>query len=176
MKRGGCSGIAVKSIRLVVGKNLVQFVASQSRDRSDEQGKRSVPTTLAVPSQVTWAGTGQLIGVRQLARSHVAGTAQGRNCIVVDADRVSEPLVLRGWQPGDRFYPLGMKGRSKKLQDYFTDLKVPIAVRRCIPVVTAPDGIVWVVGYRQDERWAPTAATERCLVMTASESTTREGV
>jgi tRNA(Ile)-lysidine synthase len=57
-----------------------------------------------------------------------------------------------------------MGGHSKKLQDFFTDLKIPAATRSRIPLVVAPEGILWVVGYRQDARWAPTAATERCLV------------
>ncbi|TKS61957.1 MAG: hypothetical protein EWM72_00083 [Nitrospira sp.] len=174
--KGTFRGMAAKSIRLVVGKDLVQFIPSGHRDLSHEQRDQVVPKILAVPSQVTWAGTGQTIRAQQLARSHVRAAAQGRNCIIVDADRVSGPLVVRAWQPGDRFHPLGMKGRSKKLQDFFTDLKVSTTTRRKVPVVVAPKGIVWVVGYRQDERWTLTAATERCLVITASEGATGEGV
>ena len=95
---------------------------------------------------------------------------------MVDADRVSEPLVVRSWQSGDRFHPFGMKGRSKKLQDFFTDLKLSTAARGQIPVVAAPEGIVWIVGYRQDERWALTAATKRYLLLTAHEESARKGI
>lgn len=174
--KGTFQGMAVQSTRLAVGKDLVQFIPSGHQDLFHEQRDQVVSKILAVPSQVRWAGTGQTIWVRRLARSHIRATAQGRNSIVVDADRVSGPLVVRAWQPGDRFHPLGMKGRSKKLQDYFTDLKVPVAIRRQIPLVVAPKGIVWVVGYRQDGRWALTAATQRCFVMTASEVSIGEGV
>jgi tRNA(Ile)-lysidine synthase len=90
----------------------------------------------------------------------------GKDQILVDADRVSGPLVVRNWLPGDRFYPAGMGGHSKKLQDFFSDLKIPIPIRSRIPLVVAPEGILWVVGYRQDGRWVPTATTERCLVFT----------
>jgi tRNA(Ile)-lysidine synthase len=68
-----------------------------------------------------------------------------------------------------------MKGRSKKLQDYFTDLKVPAAARNIIPIVVAPEGLVWIVGYRQDERWAVTPRTRHCLVLTAIRDSTGEG-
>jgi tRNA(Ile)-lysidine synthase len=68
-----------------------------------------------------------------------------------------------------------MEGHSKKLQDFFTDLKIPKSVRSRIPLVVAPEGIVWVVGYRQDHRWLPTAATERCLVFTVDDPLLREG-
>jgi tRNA(Ile)-lysidine synthase len=68
-----------------------------------------------------------------------------------------------------------MMGRSKKLQDYFTDLKVPAGMRKRIPIVVAPEGIVWIVGYRQDERWAVTSRTLQCLILTASRGSTGEG-
>lgn len=174
--KGTFQGMTVQSTRLVVGKARVQFIPSGPRDLSHEQRGQVVPTILAVPSQITWAGTGQIIRVQELARNHVRAADQGKSCVVVDADRVSGPLVVRAWQPGDRFHPLGMKGRSKKLQDYFTDLKVPVAIRRQVPVVVAPEGIVWVVGYRQDERWTLTVATQRCLVMTVSMESIGEGV
>jgi tRNA(Ile)-lysidine synthase len=35
--------------------------------------------------------------------------------------------------------------------------------------VVAPEGILWVVGYRQDERWVSTATTKRCLVFTCED-------
>ena len=71
----------------------------------------------------------------------------------LDADKVQWPLVVRPWQPGDRFCPLGMGGRSKKLQDLFTDLKLPVREKRRVPVVLCADRICWVAGLRADERF-----------------------
>lgn len=133
------------------------------------------PRDLPVPSNVFWAGTGQTIAVQQLAREHMENRETGKTRILVDAERVSAPLIVRAWQPGDRFQPVGMKGRSKKLQDFFTDHKVPLAARRRIPVLVAPEGIVWIVGYRQDARWMATAATRKCLVLTVTGAATGEG-
>ena len=86
------------------------------------------------------------------------------------ADRFSmaalgNPLVLRTWQAGDRFQPLGMTG-SKKLQDFYTDVKIPRAWRERIPLVIAEQGIAWVVGYRIAE-WAkvPTASAPQDKVL-----------
>jgi tRNA(Ile)-lysidine synthase len=83
--------------------------------------------------------------------------------------------MVRNWLPGDRFHPSGMGGHSKKLQDFFTDMKIPPAVRSQIPLIVAPEGILWVVGYRQDDRWVPTAETERCLLFTSENVPVREG-
>ena len=175
-KKGSFQAIAMKSTRLVVDQDVVRFIPSGPRGVSREQSHQLVPEILAIPSLVSWAGTDQTIQVEKQEREQVRDITQGQGRIVLDADRVSGPLMVRVWKPGDRFHPLGMKGRSKKLQDYFMDLKVPIADRARIPVVVAPEGIVWVVGYRQDERWAVTARTQRCLVVTASEPSTGEGV
>ncbi len=175
-KKGSFQGVAMKSTRLVVEQDVIRFIPSGPRDVSHERSDQLVPEILAIPSQVSWSGTDQTVRVEQQKREQVRDIAQGQRRIVLDADRVSGPLMVRAWKPGDRFHPLGMKGRSKKLQDYFMDLKVPIADRARVPVVVAPEGIVWVVGYRQDERWAVTARTERCLVVTASEQSTGEGV
>jgi tRNA(Ile)-lysidine synthase len=92
-----------------------------------------------------------------------------------DADLVSRPLVLRNWRAGDRFYPLGMQGKSKKLQDLFTDMKLPRRERQGIPVLTSPEGILWVAGLRQDERFVARESTERYLVVTMSRALAGEG-
>lgn len=54
---------------------------------------------------------------------------------------------VRPWQPGDRMQPLGMSGH-RKLQDLFTDSRVPRAWRSRIPLVVTPYGIAWAVGIR----------------------------
>jgi len=46
-----------------------------------------------------------------------------KNCEIFDAESISFPLVLRSWQPGDVFFPLGMAGRRKKVKNFFTSAK-----------------------------------------------------
>ena len=58
--------------------------------------------------------------------------------IVVPA---SAHLQLRTRQPGDRFCPLGMAGRSRKLKDWMIDRKIPRQLRERIPLLCA-DGII----------------------------------
>ena len=66
--------------------------------------------------------------------------------------RLGTTLTVRTQLPGDRFRPLGLAG-EKKLQDFFTDTKVPRRWRDRIPLVIAEDKIAWVVGCRIAE-WA----------------------
>ena len=61
-------------------------------------------------------------------------------------------VTLRARRPGDRFQPSGMAG-TKKLQDFFTDLKIPRDQRDSVPLLVCERGIAWVVGHRVAE-WA----------------------
>ncbi len=61
-------------------------------------------------------------------------------------------LCVRSRRPGDRFHPLGMP-QAKKLQDFMVDSRVPRSWRDRVPLVVAPGGIAWVVGWRPAE-WA----------------------
>ena len=61
-------------------------------------------------------------------------------------------LRLRSRQPGDRFFPLGMKG-SRKVQDIFTDARVPLAQRDNIPLIVCGEEIIWIPGYQVARGW-----------------------
>lgn len=66
----------------------------------------------------------------------------------IDYDKCKLPLHLRSRKTGDIFYPYGLKG-SKKIKDYFIDLKIPKYKRSMIPLLTSPDDDIYVVlGYR----------------------------
>ncbi len=173
-KKSACR-ITVRSARVLIENDLVQFLPSQSGMMFTDPSCHTIRVVLAVPGQVEWPETGQIIQAQELSRQYHDEIIHERNRIVVDADCLSAPLIVRAWRSGDRFHPFGMQGRSKKLQDFFTDLKVASAARKRIPVVAAPEGIVWVVGYRQDERWSLSASTRRCIVLSTKMFKPREG-
>jgi len=82
-----------------------------------------------------------------------------------DEDTFALPLTIRPWQAGDVFCPMGMGGKRKKLQDYFVDMKVPQYLRTQIPLIVASEGILWIPGYRQDERFQARSTTNRPCIM-----------
>ena len=69
----------------------------------------------------------------------------------MDYSNVVPPLVFRNYRPGDRIQPFGMDGH-KKLQDVFTDRKIPRGRRRAIPVLADAESILWVPGVVMSER------------------------
>ncbi|QBG48870.1 tRNA lysidine(34) synthetase TilS [Verrucomicrobia bacterium S94] len=64
-------------------------------------------------------------------------------------------ITVRSVQPGDRMTPLGMQG-SRKLQDILTDLKIPRAQRKMLPVAVCEGEIIWLPGYRIARGWEVT--------------------
>ena len=87
----------------------------------------------------------------------------GRDVARFDADRFTHRLEVRSWQAGDVFHPHGMAGRRKKLQDYFSDSKLSRGRRAEVPLLVAPEGILWVVGHRTDHRFRVTPSTTRVV-------------
>lgn len=82
----------------------------------------------------------------------------------VNADKLIFPLIVRNWQNGDKFIPLGMR-QPKKVSDYFIDEKVPIHLKATTPILVNGSGdIVWIVGMRQDNRYKLTAATKKVAI------------
>jgi tRNA(Ile)-lysidine synthase len=81
----------------------------------------------------------------------------------LDVGRTGDQLRLRPRRTGDRFQPLGMGGRSKALNAFLIDAKVPHHIRDRLPLVVSPRHIVWVAGHRIDERARITEQTHRVL-------------
>ncbi|MEK7280621.1 MAG: tRNA lysidine(34) synthetase TilS, partial [Nitrospirota bacterium] len=75
------------------------------------------------------------------------------------------PLIIRNRRRGDVLYPLGMGGKKKKLHDIFIDMKIPFEERGGIPLLVSPEGILWVMGVRQDERFKVRDGTKRTLLV-----------
>ena len=85
-------------------------------------------------------------------------------CESFDADQVGPEIRLRHWRPGDRFQPLGM-ALPVKLQDWFTNRKIPRARRHELLVATTAAGeIFWIEGQRIAAQCRLTARTQRRLI------------
>lgn len=86
-----------------------------------------------------------------------------KNIACFDAEKVNMPLKLRKWKQGDYFFPFGMKGRKKKLSDFFADNKFSLKDKEDCWIVCSGDRIIWIVGYRGDDNSKITNSTRNVL-------------
>lgn len=89
----------------------------------------------------------------------------------VDAGKLGDHLLLRSWQEGDWFIPLGM-GAKKKISDYFIDEKIPLVQKRTVPIFESDGEIVWICGKRLDDRFKVTDETRRVVRLEFNSATT----
>lgn len=106
---------------------------------------------------------------RTVQMAEGAGILRGKWQASVSLKKVAgREVVVRVPRPGDRMNPYGMEG-SKKLQDIFTDQKIPRAQRADWPVVTCGDEIIWLPGYRIARGWELPAGQESALHLFAND-------
>ena len=81
------------------------------------------------------------------------------NILYIPKEKLTFPVLIRKWNPGDWFHPLGARG-SQKLSDYFTDHKIDRFTKERIRLFCIGDHIAWIIGHRSDERFKVTPQTK----------------
>ncbi|MGE0021171.1 MAG: tRNA lysidine(34) synthetase TilS [Draconibacterium sp.] len=90
-----------------------------------------------------------------------------QNIACLDLEKLEFPLLIRKWQEGDYFQPLGMSG-FKKLSDFFIDEKIPVHQKENTWLLCSGEKIVWVMGMRIDNRFKISSATSKILKLEIS--------
>ncbi|MGE5436655.1 MAG: tRNA lysidine(34) synthetase TilS [Syntrophothermus sp.] len=78
----------------------------------------------------------------------------------IASDDLDEEFEVRKWKEGDKFSPIGLKG-VKKVSDFLNDIKIDNHIKSDIKVLVNRERIVWVIGYRIDNKFKLTSNTER---------------
>lgn len=118
---------------------------SDSPELQRSDGGNSFRFSLSIPGEVVLAAQGWTVSADRVDGPADVPPRQGLAVLVQGLDG---PLTVRSRCPGDRFQPPGLGGRTRKLQDYLVDRKVPRSARDLLPlVVDRDDRIVWIVGH-----------------------------
>jgi tRNA(Ile)-lysidine synthase len=83
----------------------------------------------------------------------------------LDADTLDREIIIRTQLSGDRYSPLGIKGKSQKLSDFWINNKVPKRVRSTWPLVLCRDEIIWIPGFQPSFSHRITNETKKAIRM-----------
>lgn len=84
-----------------------------------------------------------------------------------DLDKTGHQISIRARRRGDYFQPLGLN-QFKKVGRFMLDARIPRQWRYRIPIFSSPDQIIWVAGWRIDERVKVTDKTQTVLCLEMS--------
>ena len=115
-----------------------------------------------------WQVTATITDREQLAaevKSAGVGLTNNRFTACFDFAKTGGSLVVRARRRGDRFQPLGLN-QPKKLGEFMIDARIPRSWRQRVPIIGSPGQIIWVVGWRVDERVKVTGETKQVLCLT----------
>ncbi|MBE2220224.1 MAG: tRNA lysidine(34) synthetase TilS [Anaerolineae bacterium] len=123
------------------------------------QFHKAEPERLAVPGVVAlsngWKIEAALVDAVDLIAVQAAAD-KWRAYVDISA---GQDLFVRTREPGERFQPLGMNGRSTKVKEFMIDRKIGARWREAWPLVASGSQLVWIAGHGMDERMKITEET-----------------
>ena len=139
---------ALRSGRQIGGKRFGPVVATSTRLELCATSVCDVPELLC----------------ELLPREALSSLKQEEGCLVLDADKVPQPLRIRHFQPGDWMRPLGMGGRRKKLSDILKELGYTVGSKAGVRVLEIEGSHVGaILCSRIDETLKVDGTTSRVL-------------
>jgi len=141
---------------IIVSKQYEKLVFSTSQTEY-----KSFVYEISLPGYVRIEETGEIFSFKIVPRKNFQ-IADGETYL--DYDKLERPLFLRSRRDGDRFEPSHMMG-SKKLKDFFIDIKLPAAERNKVPVLASRQQIYALLGYRLSRNVLVDAHTLNILVV-----------
>ncbi len=126
------------------------------------------PFDLALPDGATLKA--EIVTLTDELRAGIlAGHCDPIHTLFIAPPPPKTPLIIRSWEPGDRYQPLGAPG-SAKVSDLFINRKIPHGRRFALPVVCiVRDGageLVWIPGFPPADAWKIDAQTPQALHLT----------
>jgi tRNA(Ile)-lysidine synthase len=69
----------------------------------------------------------------------------------IDESQLTQGISIKTWKNGDNFQPSGMKGKHKKISDFYQEMGLSILEKKVQPLLCIGDKIAWIPGIRASE-------------------------
>lgn len=146
--------------QFIAGNHIL--VKGRTYWRLYDDSKRT-QTTLSIPMPEPFSIAGKNFGISLFPRPEEFEIPKDPAIACLDADKVKFPLLIRNWQAGDYFCPIGMKKSKKKISDFFTDQKFSTKQKKECLLLCSDNKIAWILGHRIDDRFKITSLTRNIL-------------
>lgn len=140
--------LAEKELALPKGWKLVGkgesllFLAPTSDAPEQGGGAEGYQYRFTAPGSITVAEIGSRFEVSLVGQQMGGYHADD----LLDFSLLSNPLTVRNWRAGDRFWPAHRKC-EKKVKELLAELKMPQSERKMWPVILSGSEIVWMRGF-----------------------------
>lgn len=148
---------AYDSIQGISGKTFYSANYRLTKDRTrfilEEKSENIENNVYFIEETDKHINTPLILDIENIVKSDHFCIIKDQNILYIDKSKISYPLHLRKWKQGDKFIPIGMKGR-KKISDYFSDNKFSIPQKENTWLLCNYNNeIIWIVGERPDNRF-----------------------
>lgn len=169
-KFGFSAAQTVEVIKLLNAANSSYIVSKSHRIIRNRNWMIIAPLTnehdhVLVPVEATDKLVDFAEGTLKLLQTTLETIPNTSHEVLIEADELQYPLILRPWKQGDYFYPLGMP-KKKKISRFLSDLKLSKTAKEKVWVLESGKKIVWVLGLRIDHRFRITTQTQQRLQLT----------
>jgi tRNA(Ile)-lysidine synthase len=158
----GHGRVAAPGLQIVRSFDWLRFSRKGMRERPPAK-PYALPAP--VPGRVAVPGSGIVISLELLDKPETSEASEyvyNSNMSCIDWPRVSGPLELRSWRPGDRYQPAGHAG-EEKIKKLFQKARIPLWERGAWPVLSDRSGIVWALRFGPAASLHPGAAAGTVL-------------
>lgn len=151
---GTRSEIAWKNDRVTFLSNNSPLLATQTWDLSEPLELPNLGATLSV-------------SLAPASQSPVEANRRSLE-VMVDAERITRPILVGAPEQGDKLVPLGFD-HHRKLSDLISETKFSKGCRRLLPVVRDVNGPIWIPGVTIADRTKVTDRTTRRITFKFSQ-------
>ncbi len=155
------------SLSAVLIGGVLRFNINPARQRAikDKSAYSKAAGTLSIPGDTNISGSPITFKAQLIPKMDQDFSTAESNKAWLDFDKTGPSILIRFFQAGDVFVPLGMTG-SKKLKSFFIDEKTPMDARKSIPLLTtSANDIIWVFGKRISNKYRITEKTRKVLLV-----------
>ncbi len=162
----------ISSINSEAGKTFISISHTLVRDRSEfvikengdiqNFGTQEIELDFTKSLELEIQKSRLLFSPKEITADFKLKTA--KKTATLDFDTLKSPLKIRKWKDGDWFCPLGMN-KKKNLSDFLNAEKIPLNLKKDVFVITSNGSIVWVVGFRIDNRFKISEKTTKGLII-----------